>query len=83
MYVKYIYTHTNRVKYLIAPCDLKILFFALSVFIFIIEGTYAMEKDGNGTSRGGPTWRLGGGPGPPKPQNFPLKKKIPKKKKKI
>jgi hypothetical protein len=23
-----------------------------------------------------------GGPGPPKPQNFPLKKKLPKKKKK-
>jgi hypothetical protein len=32
--------------------------------------------------KGGPTWRLGGGPGPPKPQNFPLKKKFPKKKKK-
>jgi hypothetical protein len=49
MYLKYIYAHTNRAKYLIALCDLKILFFALSVFIFIIRGTYTIEKDENGT----------------------------------
>jgi hypothetical protein len=40
----------KRVKYIFSPCGLKLLFFAPSVFIFFIGDTYAMEKDGDGTS---------------------------------
>jgi hypothetical protein len=40
----------RRVKYVTASCGFKSLFFSPCAFIFIIGGTCAMGKDGDGTS---------------------------------